>query len=471
MLREIDDVVATADGRHALILCTDGGIIYFNRADEALGGGMIELPRVQRDPDCTTGAGRGWGLRRVGQCGEVLMLRTTQTNPVTVIVSPLSDEFHEAKATAVAESWTEWGYFLDKSAPEINDAMLVPADRAVFPLVTPAQKGGAPSSGGMVRAASTGSLPSSNSSAPRTSSGRPPLVPVVGEKMAVKRVRKTSVAPMHRITPAPQLHGHSAQRQATTTPVEEQPRSHHASRVKYIEMQEYQEEYEYYAEPEAAPAKRRALVLTQPPKIRRVVEVPMRPVTATPRTKPRLSSIVYERFTSMCSSWIESNKRGQGRADAVLAKDDRSLQALGVNTLRQLGAICVVQDRLRSQFVGDVARCIARHLQSSLNEDEGNGSVDLGSAGAEVDAIVRRYEAAANDLVVRQQMDLTGVFAMDSLLVHDGGQPRGLKIVFRHGEIWNSAREFLRTTDLLLGAALTTQQSHGPVLEKKRTCC
>lgn len=421
---------------------------------------MVELSGVQRDPDCNTGTGRGWALRRVGHRGEVLLLRTTQTSPVSIMVGPLSDHSEEVQPTAVQDVWTEWGFFCDKSAPLIDETMLLPADRALFPLVTPAQKNG-PQSSGMVRASSTGSLLSSQSapvSAPRTGSGRPPLVPVAGgsEKSTVKRVRKVS-AP--RVTPSSQPFefptSSQQQKHSIATPVQElQYRQQQQQQHQQMQMQ--QDYYEH--EEDREPVKRRALVLSQPPKVRRVVEVPLKP--AAPRTKPRLSSIVYERFTSLCSNWIESNKRGQGRADAVLAREDRALQPLGVNTLRQLGAICAAQDRLRSQFVGDVARTIARHLQSSLNDD-GDAATGLAAAEDQVDIIVKRYEAAAAELVLRQQLDLTGVFAMDSLLAFDGSQKRGLKIVFRHVEMWNSAREFLRTTRLLLDAALTTQYVHG----------
>ena len=34
MMRQIEDVIATHDARHALVLCTDGGVLYFRNSDE-----------------------------------------------------------------------------------------------------------------------------------------------------------------------------------------------------------------------------------------------------------------------------------------------------------------------------------------------------------------------------------------------------------------------------------------------------
>lgn len=34
MMREVQDVVGTQDGLHVLVLCTDGGVMYFKHPDE-----------------------------------------------------------------------------------------------------------------------------------------------------------------------------------------------------------------------------------------------------------------------------------------------------------------------------------------------------------------------------------------------------------------------------------------------------
>lgn len=478
MIRQVDDVIATADARHALILCTDGGVIYFNRTDTDLGDCLFELPTVQRDPDSNIQiGGRGWALRRVGREGEVLALRTLQTNPIRVVVAPLSDESKEVKPTSLPppESWTEWGCYFDPTIPiqKVDDYLLVPTDRpsGSLPLVTPGQKSSI---------ASTKTIHGAH----KSSSGRPPLVPGTGtEKGSVKRQRKVipNVISTHRITPATNAAaiGSVASKHAPT-PIQMQELNRiPSSRAKYQEEVEQMDDEDCYEEeehhPEEAPVKRRPLVLTQPPKVRRVVQVPMKPLdvassdsmnVASTVSRPSLTTIVYERFKSLCSNWIEGAKRGQGRTDAVLSKERRTLQALGVNTLRQLGLACFDQDRLRTQFVAEIARSVAKHLQIVLN-NEGNKEnirswdTNTGLIGAreEVDFIIKRYQSAATEMVRRQQLEISGLFAMDSLMAMNNSNNCELTIIFRHGEMWNSSREFLRTTELVYATASSQQRT------------
>jgi hypothetical protein len=247
-----------------------------------------------------------------------------------------------------------------------------------------------------------------------------------------------------------------------------------------------QEQAPYFEElpEETAPVKRRSLVFTQPPKVRRIVEVPMRPLVISARAEsaaadaevgrggssssgvatlvggtPRATivGVVFERFKSLCVNWIDSAKRGQGRTDAVLSK--KAFQPLGVFTLRHLGAVCVEQDRLKSLFVGEIARCMARHLQTVLGGDQVAAASGMGPACEEVEVIIARYQASAQEMVVRHQVELASKFAMDTLMAGGGtglGSTCDLSVVFRHQDVWNSAREFARTNQLLVSTAFSS---------------
>lgn len=83
MMRLIEDIIATQDGKHALALCTDGGVLYFRNdfiefADDAADERkfetstcctLVEFNTLQRQSDGP------WALKRVGKRGSVLLLR------------------------------------------------------------------------------------------------------------------------------------------------------------------------------------------------------------------------------------------------------------------------------------------------------------------------------------------------------------------------------------------------------------
>ena len=83
-MRLIEDIVATQDGKHALGLCTDGGVLYFrNSLVEYIEGGsegvetntnnsctLVEFNSLQRQSEGP------WALKRVGKRGSVVLLRS-----------------------------------------------------------------------------------------------------------------------------------------------------------------------------------------------------------------------------------------------------------------------------------------------------------------------------------------------------------------------------------------------------------
>lgn len=98
MMRQIDEVIATQDGTHALALCTDGGVLYY-RADipaqteddakrgtvvseycNVSRGSLVELGKISRDIDPATGGvvDGSWNLRRIGSRGHVVLMRASR---------------------------------------------------------------------------------------------------------------------------------------------------------------------------------------------------------------------------------------------------------------------------------------------------------------------------------------------------------------------------------------------------------
>ena len=72
MMRQIEEVIGTSDAQHALVLCTDGGVMYFkNSAIHGIPPCLTEFNSLQRDPEMQS----TWNLRRVGRDGDVILLR------------------------------------------------------------------------------------------------------------------------------------------------------------------------------------------------------------------------------------------------------------------------------------------------------------------------------------------------------------------------------------------------------------
>ena len=163
MMRQISSISATHDSQHAIVLCADGGCLYFNKSsgkkeDGASGssgatgatGSLLELPSLPRDMDnLSQCSGRDWALKRVGYQGEVVLLRATQAmgdQPVKVIVRPIYLESMNVPPTILdtpvasdvkggsKSAWSEWGYFWNPEAapplPPEADPMPTPPGNA-----------------------------------------------------------------------------------------------------------------------------------------------------------------------------------------------------------------------------------------------------------------------------------------------------------------------------------------------------
>lgn len=88
--REIEQVICTDEGSHALLLCADGGVVYYraptsdascsvvgSESDETSehtrsgASALLELPDLFRQKDLQQHTG-SWALRRVGRQGLVV---------------------------------------------------------------------------------------------------------------------------------------------------------------------------------------------------------------------------------------------------------------------------------------------------------------------------------------------------------------------------------------------------------------
>jgi hypothetical protein len=80
-MRQIQDVLTTQDGQHALAICTDGGVLYYHHSyfhEIDTDGSLVELQSLIREIEVgpqfmTDGA---WTLKRVGRRGAVVLVRS-----------------------------------------------------------------------------------------------------------------------------------------------------------------------------------------------------------------------------------------------------------------------------------------------------------------------------------------------------------------------------------------------------------
>lgn len=134
MLREIAEVIGTSDARHVLVLCTDGGVMYYNReADESVE--LVEFSKLQRNAELD----QAWTVKRVGAMGDVILLRASKAfdgSAITIIdvnllSSAASGEVKKTSLLSPPKSGDEWGYYLEgttgESAVDIDNGEYFPS--------------------------------------------------------------------------------------------------------------------------------------------------------------------------------------------------------------------------------------------------------------------------------------------------------------------------------------------------------
>ena len=494
MMRQIDSVIGTSDARHALALCADGGVLYYNRPEDSdkTRGTLMELPSLERDPDTLIqSGGRDWSLKRIGAQGEVVLLRATQTSPVKIIATPITNESTAMKPSSIqgdSQPWNAWGYYKD-----------LDTDYDFEPFVEPEIE---KEEKGVTVTESKKKLQSSkNSKSGQGKAGRPPLVPQNPSGTGTKRPRSkatiervstpvqsstTSVSVGSKDGYVPPARGRPKSTSSTSGDLP--PKEHVTKKyTKYAEQKVVEDDYlnrEDFTFEEDVPVKRQSLELAPAPRVRRVVVTPFSSSSYisqdqnVSRENKSVASIVMARFRSLCTHWINSTRKiPQIYQNSIIAyrnNDNSTKSALGVCALRKIGELCLEQDRIRSQFVAEVTRTIAKHLMT-LNSHHVDDSVKinmeidaatltgsvlpLSQACYDIESDIMKYQALVGEVLIRQQMDVSSAIAMDSLsslkynanLTHVVGtkEPKH-KVIFCYEDLWSSARSFLETVQLLV---------------------
>lgn len=432
MMRQISSISATQDAKHAIVLCADGGCLYYNKSGE--GGSerssLVELPSLPRNMDnlsqCT---GRDWTLRRVGYQGEVVLLRASQATAETharVVVKPIYLENERVAPTLLEKTgddlgvslWTEWGYFknplaeppLEASEEEVHYKYSSTSDAsnaaggsakvAEYEGATTGKKRARKDKASKEKGGEAGEAPDRHK--PTSSGrGRPPLVPGSSATGAAKRARSNKEEHGNTLSGAKE-HKASAKVAGNEEYKKslQRPSAAKSSNFGYgygfgkggeIPDQEEaaKEAYEDYAfHFEEPKVNYKPIKAGPPPRARRVVEAPFdkhKYLIERPRggggeyanvqaRQPSVANVVMRRFKSLCKHWIQSqSRRPKGDCDDILKSHGCEL---GVCTLSKLGEVCTQQDRVRAQFVGEATRAIAKHL-NTLNESHGKAFLSV----------------------------------------------------------------------------------------------
>jgi len=164
------------------------------------------------------------------------------------------------------------------------------------------------------------------------------------------------------------------------------------------------------------------------PKVRRLVIPPLSSLLASsatvvaaaaavPLESPKSSPCLAQH---QCGSLAAARFTSPGEAVLGLAGG----RTLGSTGLQRLGVILMEQDRLKAQLLLEVT-C------ASSDEDA-------------VSQVVSRYRATSEELVRRQQLELQGACAIDSICSSSSGVVAShcswgedLKVVFRHEDIYS----------------------------------
>ena len=169
------------------------------------------------------------------------------------------------------------------------------------------------------------------------------------------------------------------------------------------------------------------------PKVRRTVVKPLN--TAGPIGEATGFSAMdptNQAASSILNDWL--NRYGK-TGEVLLGR--LGLPTLGACGMQRLSAIVTEQDRLKELFVQEVT--------SALTANAFRGATDGG-----FEQIIGKYAGVAEEMVQRQQLDLEGACAADSIvsLVNSNSQLLGggcceRKVVFRHDLLFGTAQNFL----------------------------
>lgn len=191
---------------------------------------------------------------------------------------------------------------------------------------------------------------------------------------------------------------------------------------------------------------------------------------------------VYERWANDCGGnpvllLPASPFRRKEEGGAVLGLAGRSQQqALGSTALQRLGVIHMEQDRLKAQFIREVSTQV-----QPLTVSGGFFATPTGSDAAlkSMLGLVGHYRSASQEMVQRQQLELQGAYAIDSICNAAGSSSKtpssladssscgcwgeGLKVVNRHEAVFTHTETLHRSLAQAQELALRGPVSATPV--------
>lgn len=477
-MRQIEAIRNTQDAKHALVLCADGGVLYFNGTD-VKAGMLSEISELQRDTtiaENTTSTGRDWNIARVGAKGDVVLMYVTQSKPLKVVVRPLSrasavipETFYNAATLADPSLQYSLGYYQDPAAGEYH------ANRVKDPPPIAQPKS---------------SKKDIDAVAAAPKSGKPPLAPGrSGVKRPPKsRVSEDGASSSSAKRPASVTHHHQQQAPSAViyTPSGPLPArvidTHNEKQRKVYNIQENSKGFSFTVD-EPPQRVHRSLTVGSAPRVRRIKETPidreayLRGEEALKRKRSadketNVASIVMGRFKSMCKSWINEVTRNRQPSHGDII-DANAKGPFGLCALRKIGEFCVEQDRVRAQFVVQVTRMVGRCLMA-LNEKQGMLALQASDSSTsfnvieklplmdlsqDLEALIHTYKSVAVDLIQRQSQELFNARSIDHMVGEMDQASTGAGVViFRHKTMWNSSRSFVQSVQLLVNAAVNQRK-------------
>lgn len=175
------------------------------------------------------------------------------------------------------------------------------------------------------------------------------------------------------------------------------------------------------------------------PKVLRVSVAPLPPSFTS--TRALVSTIEVSPAALVLESWTN----GSFLQTASSSKSEEAVRGLGGGRmlgstgLQRLGVIVMEQDRLKAQFVREVNAAVKPLLTKPA------GTFNDVSSREAVRSVVSQYRRTAEDLVLRQQLELQGACAIDSICNSAGTSGKNglwgddLKVAFRHEDVFEHA--------------------------------
>lgn len=128
MMRQIDQVIGTNDGKHVMVLCSDGGVMYFAKnfhVGENVMETFVEFNTNQLH--CDPNVNQVWLLKRVGKEGDIVLLRSIKSfcgeyTEITIDTLPNLVPDKVTKSSTIIDmndsSYIDlqWGYYHDKDS-------------------------------------------------------------------------------------------------------------------------------------------------------------------------------------------------------------------------------------------------------------------------------------------------------------------------------------------------------------------